>query len=214
MQFNKKMLQLYAITDRHWVGKLTLLEQIELVLKNGATCLQLREKHLSKEDFILEALEVKKLCNKYNVPLIINDNVDIAIEVGADGVHIGQEDLNAHKTREKVGKNMIVGVSAHNVKEAQEALKNGADYVGIGASFVTTTKDNEIPMSEQTMKDICKYSNIPTVAIGGINLQNAMQLKNRGIDGIAVISALFGAEDIAKATKELKEISYKLVHNE
>ena len=213
MKFDRKMLQLYAITDRHWVGDLSLLEQIEIVLKNGATCLQLREKHLSKEEFISEAKEVKKLCNKYNVPLIINDSVEVALAVGADGVHVGQDDLNCGLIREKVGEDMIVGVSSHNVEEALEAYKNGADYIGIGAAFSTSTKTDTSVMTAQTMKDITANSPIPAVAIGGITIENLPTLYNRGLAGVAVISSLFGAKNIKDATIELKTLTDILVNN-
>ncbi len=214
MKFDKSMMQLYAITDRYWVGELSLIEQIELVLQNGATCLQLREKDLDDDEFLKEAFEVKALCKKYNVPFIINDNVDIAIKCGADGVHVGQEDMNAGEIRKKVGKDMIIGVSAHTIEETVEAIKNGADYLGLGAAFSTSTKTDCDVMPAETMKAICDVSTVPTVAIGGINSFNVMQLAGRGLDGISVISALFGAKDIASATKELLTLSKKMVNNE
>lgn len=211
MKCDKQMMRLYAVTDRAWTGEMSLYEQAEIACQNGITCLQIREKDLDGENFLKEAMEIKELCHKYNVPLIINDNVDIAIACQADGVHVGQDDMQAMDVRAKVGEDMIVGVSAHTVEEAMEAEKNGADYLGLGSVFTTSTKLDVDVMSHDTLKKICESISIPTVAIGGINHENVLKLSGSGVDGIAVVSAIFAAKDIAKATKELKELSDKMV---
>src|SRR5699024_1921394 len=138
MNCDKKMMRLYAVTDRAWTGKMSLYEQVEAALQGGATCVQLREKHLERETFLQEARDLVQLCHRYGVPFIVNDEVDIAVECGADGVHVGQEDMKAADVRAKVGPQMMIGVSAHTVEEALEAVKNGADYLGVGAVFSTS----------------------------------------------------------------------------
>ncbi len=202
---------LYAVTDRAWVGRMSLYQQVEAALKNGATCVQLREKELDEKAFLEEAKEMAALCRSYHVPLIINDNVDIAIACGADGVHVGQDDMAASDVRARVGENMIIGVSAHTVEEALEAVKNGADYLGLGAVFSTSTKTDAGAMSHETLKEICDAVNIPTVAIGGISRNNLMQLAGSGVDGIAVVSAIFGAEDPGAAAAELAILAREMV---
>ena len=172
MRCNREDMLLYAVTDRGWVGEKTLYEQVEAALKNGVTMVQLREKNLGEESFLKEAIEMAKLCKSYNVPFIINDNVDIAIKCGADGVHVGQEDMEAGAVRKLVGDNMIIGVSAHNVEEAVKASVNGADYLGLGAVFNTSTKHNVEDMKYETLKAICDAVDIPKVAIGGISADN------------------------------------------
>lgn len=211
MNCNKNTMLLYAVTDRAWVGKMSLYQQVETALQNGVTCVQLREKELSQEEFLAEAKDLADLCKRYNVPFIINDNVDIAIACGADGIHVGQEDLIASEVREKVGNEMILGVSVHTVKEALEAEKMGADYLGVGAVFSTSTKTDVDVMPYETLKAICSAVEIPTVAIGGINKDNLMKLSGSGVDGIAVVSAIFGAENISGATAELLESAKKMV---
>ncbi|MCQ2553158.1 MAG: thiamine phosphate synthase [Clostridia bacterium] len=209
MKLSKDAMLVYAVTDRAWTGKMTLMEQVEAALKNGATCVQLREKELDEETFLAEAIEMAKLCKHYNVPFIVNDNVDIAIKSNADGIHVGQEDMAAMDVRAKVGPNMIIGVSAHNVEEAVEAVKNGADYLGIGACFTTSTKTDVSTMPISLLKEITDAVDIPTCGIGGISLKNIDQLKGSGIDGVAVVSAIFAAEDPGVATAELLELSKK-----
>lgn len=211
MNCDKKIMRLYAITDRAWVGKMTLLEQVEAALKNGVSCLQLREKDLDKEAFLAEAKEIAILCRNYHVPFIINDNVELAIKCGADGIHVGQEDMLVSDVRSRVGSQMIIGVSAHSVEEAIEAEKNGADYIGAGAVFSTSTKTDVDRMPFKTLKEICKAVEIPVVAIGGISKNNVLELSGSGIDGIAVISAIFAADDPAEATRELLKLSNKMV---
>lgn len=202
---------LYAVTDRRWSEGTTLYEQVEQALQGGVTTLQLREKNLSDEEFLKEAMEIKELCKKYNVPLIINDNVEVAIKCGADGVHVGQEDMEASKVREKVGRDMIIGVSAHNVEEARRAVSNGANYLGVGAVFSTSTKDDVDVLSKETLKEICLAVDVPVVAIGGINQDNIVELKGTGVDGVAVVSAIFSSENIVEASKKLRKLSEEMV---
>lgn len=204
---SKRAMQLYAVTDRSWVGKLSLYQQIEQALQNGVTCVQLREKNLTKEEFLQEALQIRELCKSYNVPFIINDDVEIALHCNADGVHIGQDDMDIRQVREIAGKNFIIGVTAHNVEEALQAQAQGADYLGLGAVFVTSTKGNTIPLPLDTLKEICSKVSIPKVAIAGITASNILKLSGTGIDGVAVVSAIFGAEDIPTATAHLRKLS-------
>ena len=192
MNIDKKTLRLYAVTDRTWLDGRTLYDDVEKALKGGVTLLQLREKNMSTDDFINSAKEIKSLCEKYNVPLIINDNVDVAKAVNADGVHIGQNDMPAHEARKILGKNKIIGVTAKTV-----------DYLGSGAIFGTTTKGDAKKMDMQTLKSITSSVNIPVVAIGGIDGVNVLQLKGTGIVGAAVVSGIFAQDDIETATKDL-----------
>ena len=203
MRLDKKHILLYAVTDRAWVGTKSLYEQVKEALENGVTCVQLREKELSEDDFLKEAKQISELCKEYKVPFIVNDNVDIAIACKADGIHIGQEDMELTNVRKLVGEDMIIGVSAHTVEEAIKAQEGGADYIGIGAVFATSTKTDVDVLSFDTLKSICEAVDIPTVAIGGIKKDNICKLKGSGIDGVAVVSAIFAAKDIATATKEL-----------
>lgn len=211
MKLDKNSMVLYAVTDRAWTGKMTLYQQVEIALKNGVTCIQLREKELDKESFLKEATEICSLCHKYNVPFIVNDNVEIAVKCGADGVHVGQDDMNTADVRKIVGDDMIIGVSAHNIEEAVRAVHDGADYLGLGSVFVTATKENVCKMPVERLKSICDAVDIPTVAIGGITVDNINRLSGSGIDGIAVVSAIFGAEDIGKAAAELLRLSQNMV---
>lgn len=202
---------LYAVTDRSWVGKQTLYEQVESALKGGATCVQLREKELDEAAFLEEAVEMKKLCAKYGVPFIINDNVQIAMRCGADGVHVGQSDMAAGNVRRAVGDKMIVGVSAQTVEQALAAEKAGADYLGVGAVFPTSTKSDAREVSLRTLKDICAAVDIPVTAIGGINKGNMAELSGTGVDGVALVSAIFAAEDIETECRLLKRLSAETV---
>lgn len=211
MKLSNKHMLLYAVTDRRWSEGTTLYEQVEQALQGGVSTLQLREKNLGDEEFLKEALEIKELCKKYDVPLIINDNVEVAIKCGADGVHVGQEDMEASKVREKVGPDMIIGVSAHNVEEARGAVSNGADYLGVGAVFSTSTKDDVDVLSKETLKDICLAVDVPVVAIGGINQDNILELKGTGVDGVAVVSAIFSSENIVETCKKLRKLSEEMV---
>ena len=212
MKVNKKDMLLYAVTDRSWLGGKTLCSQVEEAIKGGATMIQLREKHLREEDFLKEAIEIKSVCSRYGVPLIINDNVDIMLKSGADGVHIGQNDMDLNTVRGIVGEDKIIGVSSHNVEEALEAERDGADYLGVGAAFQTGSKGDASVIDHSVYKDICGSVKIPVVAIGGINKDNLSELEGSGISGVAVISALFAQEDIKAAAEELFRKTYEMVN--
>ena len=205
MIFNKEMLLLYAVTDSAWVGEKTLYQQIEDALKGGVTIVQLREKNLDDDAFVKEAIEVKKLCHRYNVPLIINDNVSVALKSGADGVHVGVEDTPVSEIRKIVPKDFIIGATCKTVEQAKIAENSGADYMGVGAVFPSSTKENALRITTEQLKEICSSVSIPAVAIGGITAENVMEIKGEGIAGIAVVSAIFSAENIEKATQELKK---------
>lgn len=211
MKCDKKDLLLYAVTDRAWLNGATLYEQVEEVLKGGATFIQLREKNLDEEHFLEEAKEIQTLCQSYHVPFVINDNVDIAVAIDADGVHVGQSDMEAGTVREKLGSDKILGVSAQTVEQAILAEKRGADYLGVGAVFHTGSKADADDVSFETLKAICEAVSIPVIAIGGIGSDNVMELKKSGICGVAVISALFAQPDITKATENLKALTEKMV---
>ena len=211
MKCDKHTMLLYAVTDRAWVGKQTLYEQVESALKGGATCVQLREKHLGDADFLQEAVEIHALCQRYGVPLFINDNVEVAIQCHAEGVHVGQSDMEAAQVRERVGDGMMIGVSAHTVEEAKKAVTHGADCLGVGAAFATHTKEDVNVLPRQTLIDICNAVDVPVVAIGGIHKENILQLKGTGVDGVALVSAIFGADDIEAECKELKALSEQIV---
>ncbi|MDO5361218.1 MAG: thiamine phosphate synthase [Eubacteriales bacterium] len=213
MKFEKNMLLLYGITDRAWEGRQTLYEQVEEALKGGVTILQLREKNLKEEDFIREAVELRSLCHKYQVPLIINDNVQVAIKSGADGVHVGITDAPVAEIRKLTGKDFIIGATAKTVEQAREAEKNGADYLGVGAVFPSSTKKTAIRITREELERICSSVKIPAVAIGGITDENISEIKGGGMSGIAVVSAIFGAENIEKATAKLKEKAREAVED-
>lgn len=205
MNCKKEDLLLYAVTDRSWLNGESLYSQVEKAITGGATFIQLREKKLDKENFKQEAIEIKSLCNKYNIPFVINDNVDIALEINADGVHVGQSDMEAGSVREKLGEGKMIGVSASNVEQALLAEKNGADYLGVGAVFPTSSKDDAAEVSKEMLTDICNAVHIPVIAIGGITRDNVVELGGSGIVGVAVISAIFAQPDIVEATKDLKQ---------
>ena len=211
MKCAEEYMRLYAVTDRAWVGDQTLYQQVESALKGGVTCVQLREKELDEEAFLKEAFELHDLCKKYNVPFFINDNVDIAIRCHAEGVHVGQEDMAAAQVRARVGNGMMIGVSAHSVEEAQEAVKHGADCLGVGAAFSTHTKTDVDVLPHETLKAICDAVDIPVVAIGGIHKENILQLKGTGVDGVALVSAIFAADDIETECRELKALSEQII---
>lgn len=207
MRCEKETMLLYAVTDRAWTGERTLYQQVECALKGGVTCVQLREKDLPEAEFLAEAREIGALCRSYGVPFIINDNVEIALACGADGVHVGQSDMEAGRVRAAVGQNMMVGVSAQTVEEALAAQRAGADYLGVGAVFATSTKLDAEAVSHQTLRDICAAVDIPVTAIGGISKDNILELSGTGIDGVALVSAIFGAEDIEGRCRALKELA-------
>lgn len=205
MKLKKKDMLLYAVTDRSWLGGETLYSQVEQALKGGATFIQLREKELDEEAFLREAIELKELCKKYQVPFVINDNVELAKQVDADGVHVGQNDMETGTVRKKLGSHKIIGVSAKTVEQALLAQERGADYLGVGAVFHTGTKKDASSVSLETLREICRAVDIPVVAIGGISKENIMDLKGTGIDGIAVVSAVFACENIERGTRELRQ---------
>ncbi len=204
MKCAEKDLLLYAVTDRHWLNNRTLTDVVRESLEGGVTMLQLREKTLAEPAFLAEAKELQALCREYHVPFIVNDNVDIALAMDADGVHVGQSDMEALDVRAKLGPGKIVGVSAQTVEQALLAEKHGADYLGVGAVFPTGSKDDADDVSYDTLKAICQAVSIPVVAIGGINRDNVARLADSGICGVAVISAIYGAPDIRAAAQELK----------
>ena len=210
MKCDKKTMLLYAVTDQAWTGKQTLMEQVGDALRGGATCIQLREKNLDKDDFFKEAIEMKALCNQYKVSFIVNDEVEIAVKCGADGIHVGQKDMETGNVRAIVGEDMIIGVSAQTVEQAVAAELAGADYLGVGAVFNTSTKLDANEVSLDTLKQICEAVSIPVVAIGGITKSNMMQLKGIGVDGVALVSAIFAAEDIEQECRELRLISEEI----
>ena len=205
MNCDKNDLVLYAVTDRSWLGDSSLYDQVESAIEGGATFIQLREKNLDEADFLSEAKEIQKLCREYKVPFVINDNVEIAAQIDADGVHVGQSDMEAGDVRKRLGPDKIIGVSAQTVEQALKAQEHGADYMGVGAVFPTGSKADATEVSHQTLKEICEAVDIPVIAIGGITKENVSELKGSGICGIAVISAIFAQKDIRKAATELKQ---------
>lgn len=211
MKCAKEYMRLYAVTDRSWLNGKTLEMQVEEALKGGATCIQLREKEMNYDDFYNEAVIIKALCKKYSVPFFINDNVEVAIRCGADGIHVGQQDMAAYNVRAKIGDNMMLGVSAQTVEQAVEAEKNGADCLGVGAVFSTSTKLDADFVSRDTLKAICSAVSIPVVAIGGISKSNIMELAHTGIDGVALVSAIFASTDIESECRALLNLSAKMV---
>ena len=207
MQFNSEQLLLYAVTDRAWTGRQTLLEQIEEALAGGVTLLQLREKALDPEAFLQEAVEACRLCHRYGVPLIINDNVDVALGSGADGVHVGIEDAPVQQIRRRTGSDFIIGATAKTVEQARLAEASGADYLGVGAVFPSPTKKTAIRITNAQLREISASVRIPAVAIGGINAENALEICGCGARGIAVVSAIFAAQDIRTAAAALRTIA-------
>ena len=211
MKFCKDQLLLYAVTDRRFVGTFTLLEQIEQALAGGVTIVQLREKTLPPDAFLTEAVAARELCHRYGVPLIINDNVEVALTSGADGVHVGVEDAPVEAIRRRAPHDFIIGATCKTVAQAQAAAAAGADYMGVGAVFPSPTKTQAIRITTAQLKAICASVSIPAVAIGGIDLANASQLRGGGMAGIAVVSALFGAADISAAARALRREAQALV---
>lgn len=204
MKTDRNKYLLYAVTDRHWLNGRTLEEDVELALKGGVTLVQLREKNLEFDAFCNEAEKIHLLCQKYNVPLIINDNVEVSQAVNAEGVHLGQGDMSVARAREILGNSKIIGATARTKEQAVKAEKNGADYVGSGAVFGTSTKSDAVKMSFETLKEICKSVKIPVTAIGGITKENVSALKGTGISGVAVVSGIFAEKDIYNSSLELR----------
>ena len=211
MRCDRKTMRLYAVTDRAWVGQETLGDQVEQALRGGVTCVQLREKSLGVPAILVEAEEIGALCRSYGVPFLINDRVEIALQCGADGVHVGQKDRAAREVRRLLGPNRILGVSARTVEQAVQAERDGADYLGVGAVFSTSTKADAMPVSYETLQAICRAVSIPVVAIGGIQRENLLSLAGSGVDGVALVSAIFAAPDVETASRELRALSEAMV---
>lgn len=206
LKLSKESMRLYAVTDRMWLGSNSLVEQVEECIRGGATFIQLREKDITFDEYVALAKEIKKVTDKYEIPFVINDDVDVAIACGADGVHVGQQDMQAADVRNKIG-NKILGISAQTVEQAVLAEKMGADYIGVGAVFSTSTKLDADAVSYETLKAICNAVSIPVVAIGGITKDNIVQLKGSGANGVAVVSAIFAQDNIYEESRELRSIS-------
>lgn len=211
MNITKEQLLLYGVTERACLIGRSLESQIEAALQGGVTCLQLREKHLDKEELLEEAKRVKKICESYQVPLILNDEVELMLASDADGVHVGQQDMDARMARELIGPDKILGVSARTVEQALKAEQAGADYLGVGAIFGTATKEDAKKIDYQTLQDICRAVKIPVVAIGGVSAENVEELAGSGICGVAAVSAIFAPQDVQRAAAELKKRTVKMV---
>ena len=211
MNFDKTSLRLYAVTDRAWTGPLTLYQQVEAALQGGVTCVQLREKHLDRDAFLAEAKQICALCRRYGVPFIVNDDLDVALACGADGIHVGQDDMPAAEVRRRAGRRLIVGVSAHTPEEARLAEAAGADYLGAGAVFGSATKTDASLLTPAGLQAVCAAVHIPVVAIGGVNARNILQLQGSGAAGAAVVSGIFGAPDITAACRELRALADTMV---
>lgn len=211
MNFDKHSLRLYAVTDRAWVGRQTLCQQVEAALQGGVTCVQLREKHLDRDTFLAEAKQICALCRRYGVPFIVNDDLDVALACGADGIHVGQDDMPAAEVRRRAGRRLIVGVSAHTPEEARLAEAAGADYLGAGAVFGSATKTDASLLTPAGLQAVCAAVHIPVVAIGGVNARNILQLQGSGAAGAAVVSGIFGAPDITAACRELRALADTMV---
>lgn len=205
-------LLLYGVTDRQWLGNHSLAEDVEQALRGGVTILQYREKYLQGDELLHETRELQNICRKYQVPFLINDDVLLAKKMGADGVHVGQSDVSAVKAREILGDNAILGVSVSTVEQAKKAQENGADYLGVGAVFATSSKEDAKTLSHEVLRDICRAVHIPVVAIGGITKENVEELSDMGIAGVAVISAIFAQKDIYGETQKLKKAVEETVH--
>lgn len=209
MKFDRRQLMVYAVTDRAWIGKMSLCEQVEAALKGGVTMVQMREKGLTNDtvqDYLEEARSLRALTERYKVPLIIDDNIKLALLCGADGVHVGQNDMDAAQARALLGPDKILGVTAKTVEQALKAQEQGADYLGSGAVFGTSTKADALPMTMERLGEICRSVSIPVVAIGGICLENIGKLKGSGAAGAAVVSGIFGAEDIEGTVRQMREM--------
>ena len=208
MRFDRGQLLIYAVTDRAWTGKMSLYDQVEAALKGGATMVQMREKGLTDEnvqDYLEEARRLRRLTERYNVPFLIDDHVKLALLCGADGVHVGQSDMEAGRAREILGPDKILGVTAKTVEQALKAQDQGADYLGSGAVFGTSTKSDALQMTKERLGEICRSVSIPVVAIGGICLENIEKLQGSQVAGAAIVSGIFGARDIEATTRQLRQ---------
>lgn len=211
LKVSKESMRLYAVTDRMWLGENSLVEQVEESMKGGVTFLQLREKDITYDEYVALGKEIKSITDRYHVPFVINDDVEVAIACGADGVHVGQSDMEADDVRKKIGNDRILGVSTQTVEQAVLAEKRGADYLGVGAVFSTSTKLDADAVSFETVQAICDAVSIPVVAIGGISKENIMKLKGSKVDGVAVVSAIFAQKNIYEATVELRDLADEMV---
>ena len=214
MRLSDESLRLYAVTDRTWLNGKTLAECVRESIEGGATMIQIREKSLGYEEFRSQALEIQAICRENHIPFIVNDNVKLACEISADGVHVGQDDMRAADVRKLIGEGKILGVSVRTSDEAIEAERNGADYLGAGAVFHTGSKSDAVDISHTALREICESVKIPVVAIGGISRQNIHLLAGSGIEGVAVISAIFAQNDIRGASHELLALSEKYFAHE
>ncbi len=214
MKIRREVLCLYGVTDRSWLNGGRMYDQVEKALKGGATMIQLREKNLDKEAFIAEAREIGALCRQYEAPFIIDDQVEIAKLVDADGVHVGQGDMNPQEARKILGENKIIGVTARTLEQALKAQEDGADYLGVGAVFPTSTKKDTSPVSRELLREICRSVSVPVVAIGGINEENITELSGCGISGAAVVSSIFAQADIEQAASRLRRLADEIVKGE
>ena len=206
LNISEKQLTLYAVTDRRWLQNgQTLAGQVEQAILGGVTVVQLREKHAGAAEFLALAQDVKQVTDRYQVPLIINDNLEVALAVDAAGIHVGQADLAAAAVRQTMGNKKVVGVSAQTVEQALAAEQAGADYLGVGAVFPTSSKADAVEVDFATLQAICQAVQIPVVAIGGITAENMTALQGSGIVGVAVISAIFGKPDVKKAAQDLTD---------
>ena len=211
LKVDRKSMLLYLVTDRSWLKGKTLLSEVEKCLDAGVTFLQLREKDLEESAFLEEAIQIGQAAKKRHIPFLINDNIEVAIKSGADGVHVGQHDMAAKDVRAMIGPDKILGVSAQTVEQAIAAQRAGADYLGVGAVFHTSTKLDAADVDLQTLRAICDAVSIPVVAIGGIGPDNIMQLSGSGIDGVAVISSILAQPDVAEATVHMKNLCLNML---
>lgn len=204
-------MQLYLVTDRSWLGGKTLLSQVEACLDAGVTFLQLREKDLDGRSFLEEAREIGRAAKSRHIPFVVNDNLQVALQSDADGVHVGQHDMAAKDVRALIGPDKILGVSAQTVEQAVAAERAGADYLGVGAVFHTSTKLDAADVDHSTLRAICDAVSIPVVAIGGIGPGNILQLAGSGIDGVAVISSILAQPDVAQAAADMKRLCLEML---
>lgn len=210
MKLSKEQLKLYVVTDRSWLAGSTLEDQVEQVIRNGASFIQIREKGLSFDEYVTRAESIKQVTDQYRIPFVVNDDVEVAVKVKADGVHVGQKDASVRIARERLGPDKIVGASVQTVEQARLAEEQGADYLGVGAVFSTSTKADADSVSRAILKEICQVVRIPVIAIGGIGEKNLLELAGTGIAGVAVISAIFAAENPALATQRLRRLVEEL----
>ena len=214
MIFRKEYLTLYAVTNRVHAVRESLYDQVKAALSGGVTCVQLREKYMDDDRLLEEAVKLRDLCHSFGVPLIVNDNVNVALEAGADGVHVGQEDADAGEIRKLAGRDFIIGVTAKTVEQAGRACDAGADYMGVGAVFPSPTKKGAIRITKEELRAICGSVDIPAVAIGGVNLENMAELKGCGMAGFAVVSAVFAADDVKAAAAALRGKAEEILREE